>query len=116
MSSRMAMLEARRQALLNRCEEQRLELSYHLAQLKPRDALTAWTRRSTGVAAKSPLAWAAGIAGLLLMLRRRKGIPGVGSVGLITGLVALTTRATTLMRVFVQLRAVYRGFRAAQRM
>ncbi len=42
--SRIDALEARRQALLNKCEEQRLELSYRVAQITPRNALTAWTR------------------------------------------------------------------------
>jgi hypothetical protein len=110
--SRLAELEARRQNLLNRCEEQRLELAYRFAQLKPRDQLTAWTRRSAAGPAKSPLAWIAGLAGLLLMLRRRRALSGVGWI---TGLVALATRATTILRVLAQLRAVYRGFRAAQR-
>jgi hypothetical protein len=110
--SRLTELEARRQNLLNRCEEQRLELAYRFTQLKPREQLTAWTRRSAAGPAKSPLAWIAGAAGLLLMLRRRRALSGVG---LITGLVALATRATTILRVLAQLRAVYRGFKAAQR-
>ena len=44
--SRIDSLEARRQALLNKCEEQRLELSYRVAQITPRNALTAWSRSS----------------------------------------------------------------------
>ena len=111
--SRLAALEARRRELLNRCEEQRLELAYRFAQIKPREQLTAWTRRSaSGSAARNPLAWIAGIVGLLLMLRRRRGT--LSGVGWITGVVALATRATTILRVLAQLRAVYRGFRAAQ--
>jgi hypothetical protein len=110
--SRLTELEARRRDLLNRCEEQRLELAYRFAQIKPREQLTAWTRRSAAGPAQSPLAWIAGVAGLLFMLRRRRALSGVGWI---TGLVALATRATTILRVLAQLRAVYRGFRAAQR-
>jgi hypothetical protein len=110
--SRLLELEARRQKLLNRCEEQRLELSHRIAQIKPREQLTAWSRRSAGGTAKNPLAWAAGAVALLLMLRRRRAL---AEVGWITGLVALATRATTVLRVLAQLRAVYRGFKAAQR-
>jgi hypothetical protein len=110
--SRLKGLEVRRRDLINRCEEQRLEIAYRIAQIKPREQLTAWTRRSaTGSAAKNPLAWIAGLAGLLLMLRRRRTLAGVGWI---TGLVALATRATTILRVLAQLRAVYRGFKAAQ--
>jgi hypothetical protein len=105
-------LEARRTALLNRCEEQRLELADLFAQIKPREQLAAWTRRSAAGTSRSPLAWIAGIAGLLLMLRRHRTL---ANVGWITGLVALATRATTILRVLAQLRAVYRTFKAARR-
>src|SRR5882757_1060774 len=68
MKSRIDTLEARRQALLNKCEEQRLELAYRVAQITPRAALTAWGRRSGKSAGKNPFAWIAGAAGLFLML------------------------------------------------
>jgi hypothetical protein len=110
--SRMAALEAKRRLLLNRCEEQRLELAYRFAQIKPKEQLTAWSRRSAAGSAKNPLAWAAGLAGLLMMLRGRRALSGIGWL---TGLVALTTRATTILRIVAQLRSVYRGFKAAQR-
>jgi hypothetical protein len=112
MSSRLATLEARRRSLLGKCEEQRLELAYRFAQLRPREQLTAWTRRSAAAPAKNPLTWIAGVVGLLLMLRRRRVLSGVGWM---TALVALASRATTVLRVLAQLRAVYRGFKAAQR-
>src|SRR3954449_6652843 len=99
MSSRMAALEAKRRALLNRCEEQRLELAYRFAQVRPREQITAWTRRSANGSAKSPLAWAAALAGLAFMLRRRRVLSGVGWA---TGLIALATRATTVLRVLAQ--------------
>lgn len=115
MSNRLSVLEARRQALLNQCEEQRLEISYRIAQITPRSALTAWTRRAGGKAGKNPLAWVAGVAGLLLMLRRRRRSGGVGGVGLVTGVLALATRTTTILRVLAQLRAVYLTYKATRR-
>jgi MYXO-CTERM domain-containing protein len=115
MSSRLDALEARRQALLNKCDEQRLELAYRVAQITPKAALTAWTRRAGGKAGKSPMAWIAGAAGLLLMLRRRRRSGGIGGLGLITGVLALATRATTILRVLAQLRAVYMTYKATRR-
>jgi hypothetical protein len=116
MSSRIDALEARRRALLSRCEEQRLELAYRLAQITPKAALTALGRRSGKSAGKNPLAWLAGVAGLLVMLRRRgRSTPGLGGVGLIAGLVALASRATTILRVLAQLRAVYLSYKATRR-
>lgn len=113
MSSRIEALEARRQALLNKCEEQRLELSYRVAQITPTAALTALTRRSGKSARKNSLAWIAGVAALLLMLRRRRR--SVAGVGLITTLLALATRASTILRVLAQLRAIYLSFKATRR-
>jgi hypothetical protein len=115
MSNRIETLEARRRALLHQCEEQRLELAYRVAQIRPAAALTAWTKRAGAKsAAGHPLALVAGIAGIAMMLlRRRRGM--LSGVGWVTGLVALASRATTLLRVFAQLRAVYLSFRATRR-
>jgi hypothetical protein len=52
------------------------------------------------------------LVGLLLMLRRRRVLSGVGWM---TGLVALASRATTVLRVIAQLRAVYRSLKTSQR-
>jgi hypothetical protein len=112
MSGRIETLEARRRVLLNRCEEQRLELAYRVAQIRPTEQLTAWTRRSAAGRSHSPLTWMAGLVGLLLMLRRRRLLSGVGWM---TGLVALASRATTVLRVIAQLRAVYRSLNATRR-
>jgi hypothetical protein len=112
MSGRIEELEARRRALLNKCEEQRLELAYRVAQIRPAAQLTAWTRRSAAGRGQSPLTWIAGLVGLLLMLRRRRVLSGVGWM---TGLVALASRATTVLRVIAQLRAVYRSLKATPR-
>ncbi|MDB6108222.1 MAG: hypothetical protein JWO52_8221, partial [Gammaproteobacteria bacterium] len=90
MSGRLEALEARRRALLNKCEEQRLELAYRIAQIRPAEQLTAWTRRSATGRRQSPLTWIAGVVGLLLMLRRRRVLSGVGWLA---GLVALASRA-----------------------
>jgi len=119
--SRINALEARRQALLNKCEEQRLELSYRVAQITPRNALTAWTRsRRKGGGITSLLPLIAGAGGLLMMLLRRRrrrsrgGGAGLG-VGLITTVLALTGRATTVLRILAQLRALYMTYKATRR-
>jgi len=116
MSNRLETLEARRQHLLNRCEEQRLELAYRLHQLTPRTALAAWTQRRGGKGGGGfPVAWIAGLAGLVMMLRRRKRSSMAGGVGLATTLVALASRATTILRVLAQLRALYMTYKASHR-
>jgi hypothetical protein len=118
MSTRLDALEARRQALLTRCEEQRLELAYRIAQVTPRAALTAWSHRKGGKGGQSLLPWIAGAAGLMMMLfRRRRKARGGGlrGVGLVTTLLALTTRATTILRVLAQLRALYATYKATRR-
>jgi hypothetical protein len=113
MKSRLEALEARRRTLLNRCEEQRLELAYRVAQIKPSTRLTAWGRRSGKSEGKNPLPWVAAVAGLLWMLRRRRG--ALSGVGWITGILALATRASTVLRVIAQLRAIYLTYKAARR-
>jgi hypothetical protein len=120
MSSRLDALEARRQALLNQCEEQRLELSYRVAQLTPRAALTAWSQRAGGKSARSLLPLIAGAGGLLMMFlrrrrRRSRGRSGLGGVGLLTTVMALATRASTILRVLAQLRALYMTYNATRR-
>src|SRR6267142_407519 len=112
MSGRLDAWEARRRHLLNKCEEQRLELAYRVAQIRPAEQLTAWTRRSATGRGRSPLTWIAGLVGLLLMLRRRRLLSGVGWI---TGLVAIAARATTVLRVIAQLRAVYRSLKTTRR-
>ena len=112
MTGRLEELEARRRHLLNKCEEQRLELAYRIAQLKPAEQLAAWTRRPAAGQSQSLLTWIAGVVGLLLMLRKRRLLSGVGWL---TGLLALASRATTVLRVVAQLRAVYRSLVATRR-
>ena len=124
--SRINALEARRQALLNKCEEQRLELAYRVAQITPRNALTAWTRsrradgKGGGISSLLPLI--AGAGGVLMMLMRRRrrrrdrggGGAGLG-VGLIATVLALTGRATTILRILAQLRGLYVTYKATRR-
>jgi hypothetical protein len=112
MSSRLEALEARRQALLNKCEEQRLELAYRVAQIKPAEQLTGWTRRSAGGVLKNPTVWMTAVSGLLLMMLRRRRL--LSSVGWITALLALASRATAVLRMVAQLRAAYLSLKPAR--
>jgi hypothetical protein len=119
--SRIDALEARRQALLNKCEEQRLELAYRVTQITPRNALTAWSRSRRaggkgGITSLLPLiAGAGGLVMMLLRRRRRRSRGGGLGVGLITTVLALTTRATTVLRILAQLRALYVTYKATRR-
>lgn len=111
--SRLADLEARRRDLLQRCESQRLELAYRLAQVGPTARLTALKQRIGPQAMTShPLAWIAGLASLLLMVRKRRLLTGVTWI---SGLIALASRATTLLRVFAQLRALFVSMKETRR-
>jgi hypothetical protein len=74
--SRRAELEARRQALLARCDLQRIELSRRFAALRAADVLglppLGATAARGGNAAHHPLAWVIAIAGVLLLGRTRE--------------------------------------------
>ena len=110
---RTATLEARRRELLERCEEQRLELAYRIAQIRPAAQLSAWTQRGgPQAAANHPLAWIAGLAGLLMMFRPRKLLKGATWI---TGLIALASRITTVLRLLAQFRAAYGAIKAQRR-
>lgn len=111
-NSRLDTLEARRQALLNKCEEQRLELAFRVAQIKPAAHLSAWTKQSAKGVGKSPAVWIAGLAGVLMMLMRRRRL--LTSVGWATGLLALASRASSLLRLVAQVRAIYLSFKGTQ--
>lgn len=115
--NRLDALEARRQNLLVRCEAQRLELAYRLAQVGPTARLDALKRRlspqaAAHAAANHPLAWIAGLAGLLMMVRTRKLLTGVTWI---SGLIALASRTTTLLRVFAQLRSLVHSMKESRR-
>jgi hypothetical protein len=75
--SRRTDLEARRQVLLLRCDQQRVELSRQFAQLRSAGVLGLGSLGSRsgsagGDAAHHPLAWVVAIAGLLLLGRTRE--------------------------------------------
>jgi len=111
--SRMDALEARRRALLARCEEQRIELTYRVAQLAPVMQVSAWTRRlGPQAAANHPIAWIAGLIGIVLMLRPRRFLT---VLTWLTGAVALASQATTLLRVFRQVRTLYMSLKSERR-
>ena len=98
---RVEALEARRRALLARCDQQRAEIAYRVARIRPGMQLVQWTRRAPQSAADHPLAWLAAIASLIIMLRRRKLISWLPWI---TGMLSLVSRAARLMRLIAQLR------------
>ena len=70
--SRTSDLEARRRALLVRCDEQRAELAYRLEQFRPSAQVADWTARAPQFSANHPLAWLAALAGIVALFRPRK--------------------------------------------
>jgi hypothetical protein len=75
---RRAELEARRRALLARCEAQRAEIAWRIGQLSPR----AWAQSAaSAVGARSgrhPLAWLVALAGVLLLRNPRSAFALLG--------------------------------------
>jgi len=100
---RIEALEARRRALLARCDQQRAEIAYRIARIRPGMQMVQWTRRAPQSAADHPLAWLAAIASLILMLRRRKLISWLPWI---TGVLSLVSRAARLIRLIGQLRTL----------
>ena len=98
--SRMEQLEARRRALIRRCDAQREELAARLAQLNPLPG----RRLADGSPGRlrHPLAWAAALAGLLFLGRTREVLT---FVLWIRSALALAGRAAQLVRLLTQLRA-----------
>jgi hypothetical protein len=105
---RLHELEARRLKLIARCEQQRLEIAYRLSELSPAAQLANFTRRAPGSAASHPMAWLVSLATLLFMMRERRL---VGWVGKVSAGMALLSRATTIVRLFRQLRSLAAGAR-----
>ncbi|MGH8169886.1 MAG: hypothetical protein ACRET5_15135 [Steroidobacteraceae bacterium] len=99
---RMRDLEARRRSLIARCEQQRLEIAYRIAQLSPAAQLAQWTRRAPTSAATHPFKWLVSLATLLLMMRERRM---VGWIGKVSAGVALLSRATSVVRLLRQIRS-----------
>jgi hypothetical protein len=100
--SRLKQLEARRRTLLRRCEAQREELAARLAQLNPLSALRLSADGSALGKLRHPLAWAAGVAGLLFLGRTREVLT---FVLWIRSALALAGRAAHLVRLVTQRRA-----------
>jgi hypothetical protein len=106
--SRKAELEARRHALLARCEAQRGELAYRLEQMRPMTQVANWTTRAPGMAANHPLAWIAALAGLVVLLRPKKMLSWLTFA---TGAVSILSRATALLKLFAAIKSLRAGFR-----
>lgn len=106
--SRIDDLEARRRALLVRCDEQRAELAYRLEQFRPSAQVANWTHKAPGLAANHPLAWIAALAGLTTLFRPKRILRWMT---LATGLVSILSRATALLKLFSTLRSLRSGFR-----
>jgi hypothetical protein len=98
----MKQLEARRRALLKRCDEQRAELATRLAQLSPASLLRGSADGSTAGRLRHPLAWAAALAGLLFLGRTREVLT---FVLWIRSALALAGRAAQLVRLLTQPRS-----------
>ena len=100
---RLHELEARRLNLIARCEQQRLEIAYRLAQLSPAAQLSNWTRRAPTSAATHPLRWLVSLATLLIMMRERRL---VGWIGKLSAGAALLSRASAIVRLLRQIRSL----------
>ena len=104
--SRRRDLELRREVLLERCAQQRVELAQQVAQL--RATLPWWPRRAlpgdgvVGRSARHPLAWLVLIGGLALFGRTRRML---SFLVLMRSAVSFTTRAAALLRVLADWRA-----------
>jgi hypothetical protein len=105
---RRAELETRRRALLARCEAQRAELSWRLAQLSPRRWTRAWAEGLQGAGAggartqgRHPLAWAVAAAALLLLRRPREALTMLARA---RGALSLITRAAQVLSLVGSLR------------
>ncbi|MBV9345326.1 MAG: hypothetical protein JO341_07625 [Gammaproteobacteria bacterium] len=104
--SRLALLAARRRALIERAAVEREELSSRLGALNQHPlarAAHALLERPRGSAAPlaHPLAWAAGLAGLMLLRRPRRLMSLVLLVRSVSG---AASRAAMLMRLLGELR------------
>jgi hypothetical protein len=106
--SRTSELEARRRALLLRCDEQRAELAYRLEQLRPSAQVASWGSRGANFSANHPLAWLAAVAGLVTLFRPKRMLSWVAFA---TGAVSILSRAVTLLKLFSTLRSLRQGFR-----
>ena len=105
---RMSELETRRRALLARCEAQRAEVSWRLAQLSPRRWTQAWAEGLQGSGAgggrssgRHPLAWVVAVGALMLLRRPRDALFLLARA---RGALGLAARATEVLGVVSALR------------
>ncbi len=104
MKSRITELEERRRALLVRIDAQRHELAWQAEQFHPTSQVVAWARRrGSHSAANHPLAWVAGIASILLMLKPRRLFTWLPWLA---GGLSLISRLTRVMRIINELRGI----------
>ncbi|MBS0366658.1 MAG: hypothetical protein JSR67_12635 [Proteobacteria bacterium] len=99
--SRLAELEARRRALLRRCEEQRVDLSQRAAHLHPLFGLLGRPTADAGRGGGHPLAWLTAVAGLLLLGRFGSASR---AIRLARSAVSLAARTAFVLRTFGKLR------------
>jgi hypothetical protein len=105
-------LEARRRVLLERCEQQRVDISYRFERITPSHQIAEWTNRAQSLgrsgAAPPLLFWGATILATVLLLKPGKVL---GKVAWATSLVTLLGRATHVMRLISQFRELRSMFR-----
>ena len=106
--SRIDELEERRRALMARCDEQRAEIAYRLERIRPAAQVASFAQRAPSMTANHPLAWVAALAGLVTLFRPKRLLSWLTFA---TGAVSILSRATQLLKVFVALRSLRRGFR-----
>jgi hypothetical protein len=105
-------LEARRRVLLERCEQQRVDLSYRFERISPGHQLSELTSRAQGLRrsglAPPLLFWGATILATVVLLRPGKLL---GKVAWLTSMVTLAGKATHLLRLVGQFRELRSLFR-----
>lgn len=103
-------LEARRRALLARCDQQRIDLVYRLERIAPGRRIAGWistVRRVTHTGMSSPFAfWGITLGLALLLVRPRKLL---GRLAWITTVLSLVSRASHLVRLVARWRDLRSG-------
>jgi hypothetical protein len=109
---RLAELQTRRRALLDRCEAQRAEISWQLTQLGPRrwrhmlaGGLGAAGGADAGEHRRHPLAWLLAAGALLLLRRPREALAMLARA---RGALSLVLRAAEILSVVGVLRRARR--------
>lgn len=101
--TRMAELQARKQALLVRCSEQRRELAQRVADLRPfQTRAPGFSIGGAQYAARHPLAWIAVLGALMLMKRTRDVL---SLLVFMRSALPVITRAVQLLRLIGPARA-----------